>query len=44
MIDCASNSKAEPNAISKNLIKSFSEFRDTPSAIFEGIETADLVI
>jgi hypothetical protein len=44
MIDCVSNLKAEPNAISKNLAKSFTKFRDTPSAIFEGIETANLVI
>jgi hypothetical protein len=44
MINCVSNSKAETNAISKNLVKSFSEFRDAPSAIFEGVETADLVI
>ena len=44
MINCVSNSKAEPNAISKNLVKSFSEFRDAPSAIFEGVQTADLVI
>tara|TARA_B110000879_G_C10793424_1_gene363685 strand:- start:237 stop:422 length:186 start_codon:yes stop_codon:yes gene_type:complete len=44
MINCVSSSNADPNAISKNLAKSFSEFLDAPSAIFEGIETADLVI
>jgi len=43
MINCVSSSNADPNAISKNLAKSFSEFLDAPSAIFEGIETADLV-
>ncbi len=43
MINYVSNSKANPNAISKNLAKSFSEFLDAPSAIFEGIETANRV-
>jgi hypothetical protein len=44
MINCVSSSNAEPSAISKNRAKSFSEFLDAPSAILEGIETADRVI
>ena len=44
MSNCVSNSNADPNAISKNRAKSFSDFLDAPSAMFEGIETADRVI
>ncbi|MEE9429840.1 MAG: hypothetical protein V3V16_02300 [Melioribacteraceae bacterium] len=43
-IICVSNSNAEPFAISKNLQNSLSEFLPAPSAIFDGIETVDLLI
>ena len=44
MINCVSNSKAEPNDIPRKLLKSLSVFRPQPSAIFEGIETAQRLI
>jgi hypothetical protein len=39
-----SNSKAEPKLICKNLEKSFYEVLEQPSAIFDGMETAHLLI
>jgi hypothetical protein len=41
---CVSSSKAEPNAISKNLKYSFSLLRELPSAIFDGMEIAERII
>jgi|GEM_PF-1927329 len=44
IVNCVSNSKEEPNAIPKKLFKSLSVFLPQPSAIFDGIETAHLLI
>ncbi len=42
IIKSVSNSAADPSAIDTNLLYSLIEDLATPSAIFEGIETADL--
>ena len=40
IISCVSNSKADPKAISRKCINSLSDFREEPSAIFDGIDIA----
>lgn len=44
IIICVSSSNADPNAISRNLLKSSLPLRLHPSDIFEGIETAARLI
>jgi hypothetical protein len=39
-----SNSKLSPKLISKQFEKDFDEFLAVPSAMFDGIETLDLLI
>lgn len=43
-INWVSNSKEDPMAILKNLTKSLLDSLEDPSAIFDGIEMADLLI
>ena len=44
MIICVSSSEALPSAIERKFLNPLTEERAAPSAIFEGIETADLRI
>ena len=44
MISCVSNSDMDPREIYKNCLNSFFKFLPSPSAIFDGMETAHLRI
>ncbi len=44
MINCVSNSKEEPKAISRKRLNSLSVHLPAPSAIFDGIEIAERLI
>ena len=44
MINCVSSSAKEPIAMDRNCENSLGDFLEAPSAMLEGMETADLLI